>query len=159
MEFSFLLLLSVALVLTATSNILLALEKYDPLHTIGILYGISAILVSISFLQKTEIPRNFGFIALALFSLFDGINVEQITFHSEYPLYYFTFSGILALVSGVFFISHRETWKNFGFIMLSGYLIMTGLFGLVVYTDVALPVLVISSFFAIPAAIYFLLRK
>ena len=155
----FLLLLSVALVLTATSNILLALEKYNPLHTIGILYGISAILVSISFLQKTEIPRNFGFIALALFSLFDGINVEQITFHSEYPLYYFTFSGILALVSGVFFISHRETWKNFGFIMLSGYLIMTGLFGLVVYTDVALPVLVISSFFAIPAAIYFLLRK
>jgi hypothetical protein len=130
------------------------------LYIFWILYGISVILTSISFILRNETPRNFGFIALAIFALFDGINVERLAFNTDYPLYYFILNGIMALVAGVFFISQKETWKNFGFIMASGYLILTGLAGLAVYD---IPVnnilLVVSAFFALPAATFFLLRK
>jgi hypothetical protein len=117
-------------------------------------------LVSVSFLRKKEIPRNFGFITLAIFLLFDGINVARSVSPSEYPLYYFTLNGITALASGVFFISQREVWKNFGFLMASGSLLMTGLSGLVIY-DTALYTVRLAAFilFAIPAAIFFILRK
>jgi hypothetical protein len=66
------------------------------------------------------------------------------------------------LASGVFFISQKETWKNLGFLMFSGYLILAGAAGLtfLLYdSSVAITGWFISSFFAVPAAILFLLRK
>ena len=156
----FLLLLSASLVLASIANILLVLERYDYLNLFWILYGISAILTSLSFLLNRELPRNFGFITLALFLLFDGINVERLAFNSEYPLYYFTLNAIMALVSGSFFVFQKETWKNFGFSMLAGYLLLTGAASSMVYaTELHHTLLVISAFFAVPAAVFFLLRK
>ena len=84
---------------------------------------------------KKDIPRNVGFITLAVFMFFDGINVERLASNSEYPLRYFALNGIAALVSGFYFVSQGATWKNFGFIMLSGYLISTGFAGITVDTS------------------------
>lgn len=156
----FLLLLTISLVLASIVNILLVLEKYDFLGPFWIPYGISAILVSISVMLKKDIPRNVGFITLAVFMFFDGINVERLAFNSEYPLRYFALNGITALVSGFYFVSQGATWKNFGFIMLSGYLISTGFAGITVETsEQNRAFLIISILFAIPAAVSFFLRK
>jgi hypothetical protein len=101
-----------------------------------------------------------GFITLAVFMFFDGINVERLAFNSEYPLRYFELNGIAALVSGFYFVSHGATWKNFGFIMLAGYLISTGFAGITVDTsEQNRAFLIFSILFAIPAAVFFFLRK
>jgi len=156
----FLLLLSASLVLASIANILLVSERYDYLGIFWILYGISAILTSIAFVLNKEVPRSFGFITLAIFLLFDGINVERLAFNSDYPLYYFTLIGIIALVSGSFFAFQKETWRNPGFILLSGYLLLTGAAGITVY-DTALhqAFLLISAFFAVPAVSFLLPRS
>jgi hypothetical protein len=157
----FLALLSVSLVLGAISSIILVRElSYDLLRASWILYGTAAILTGISFIVKKEIPRNFGFITLAIFLLLDGINILRIAFNSDYPLYYFTLGGIFALVSGIFFISQKETWKNFGFIMSSGSLIMISAANMNVNSqDLNYTFLIISTLFAVPAAVFFFLRK
>ncbi|MEO7838990.1 MAG: hypothetical protein ABIU06_06545, partial [Anaerolineales bacterium] len=41
--------------------------------------------------------------------------------------------GMMALAAGIFFATRRQTWKNFGFIMLSGFLITTALAGIRAY--------------------------
>ncbi len=156
----FLLLLSVSIVLAAVSNVLLALERWDPLHYAWILYGISAILASLSFLFQKDVSRNFGFIALAVFLLFDGVNVVRLAFNEDYPLYYFTANAILALASAVFFLFQMETRRHAGFLLLSGYLLANGSSNLVLYdvtTDKFLYFL--SALFAIPAALFFLIRR
>ena len=156
----FLLLLSVSIILAAVSNVLLALERWDPLHYAWILYGISAILASLSFLFQKDIPRNFGFITLAVFLLFDGVNVVRLAFNEDYPLYYFTANAILALASAVFFLFQKETRNHAGFLLLSGYLLTNGSSNLVLYdvtTDKFLYFL--SALFAIPAALFFLIRR
>ena len=156
----FLLLLSVSIILAALSNVLLALERWDPLHYAWILYGISAILASLSFLFQKDIPRNFGFITLAVFLLFDGVNVVRLAFNEDYPLYYFTANAILALASAVFFLFQKETRNHAGFLLLSGYLLTNGSSNLVLYdvtTDKFLYFL--SALFAIPAALFFLIRR
>ena len=156
----FLLVLSVSIILAALSNVLLALERWDPLHYAWILYGISAILASLSFLFQKDIPRNFGFITLAVFLLFDGVNVVRLAFNEDYPLYYFTANAILALASAVFFLFQKETRNHAGFLLLSGYLLTNGSSNLVLYdvtTDKFLYFL--SALFAIPAALFFLIRR
>jgi hypothetical protein len=156
----FLMLLSVSLILGSISNILLTLDSYDLVRPIWILYGISAILTSIAFILKKGTPRNFGFVSLAIFMFLDGINVEGIAFNSSYRLYYFTASDLMALLAGIFFISQKETWKNFGFILLASYLIANGTAGMSVYnSELNITFLMISVFFAVPAAIFFFLRK
>ncbi len=156
----FLMLLSVSLIVGATLSASVIFDNSDYRQILGILYGISAVLVGVAFLRKKEIPRNFGFITLVIFLLFDGINVARSVSLSEYPSYYFTLNGITALAAGVFFISQREVWKNFGFLMASGSLLMTGLSGLVIYnTDLYIILLAAFILFAIPAAIFFILRK
>jgi|GEM_PF-2047217 len=155
----FLLLLSISLVLASIANTLLVLELYNLLNTFWVLYGISAILVSLSIMLKKDIPRNFGFITLAVFMFFDGVNVERLAANSEYPLDYFALNGITALVSGFYFVSQGATWKNFGFIMLSGFLISIGVAGITVETEQNHTFLIFSILFAIPAAVYFFLRK
>src|SRR5688572_9361721 len=155
----FLLLLSISLVHASIANTLLVLELYNLLNTFWVLYGISAILVSLSIMLKKDIPRNFGFITLAVFMFFDGVNVERLAANSEYPLDYFALNGITALVSGFYFVSQGATWKNFGFIMLSGFLISIGVAGITVETEQNHTFLIFSILFAIPAAVYFFLRK
>jgi hypothetical protein len=156
----FLLLLSISLVLASIVSILLALELYDSIKPFWVLYGISAILVSLAFVLKKDIPRNVGFVSLAIFLFLDGINVERLAFNSEYPLFYFTANAVMALVSGIFFLSQRETWKNFGFILLSGYLIATGASNVVLYdTEVDRVLYLLAAIFALLAVVFFFLRK
>lgn len=156
----FLLLLSISLVLASIANTLLVLELYDFLDPLWTLYGISAILVSISVMLKKDIPRNFGFITLSVFMFFDGINVVRLASYGEYPMFYFALNGIAALVSGFYFVSQGTTWKNFGFIMLSGYLISTGVAGITVNTsELNRTFSIFSILFALPAAIFFFLHK
>jgi hypothetical protein len=159
----FMILLSVSLILDAILNTLVKFESYDALYIVWPLYSISAILVSVFYLLKKDIPRNFGFITLAIFSLFNAIILAILAFNSESPWGYFLLvNGIIALASGVFFISQKETWINPGFLMLSAYLILAGVAGssLILYdVSAGTNLWFISSFFAVPAAIFFLLRK
>jgi hypothetical protein len=156
----FLLLLSISLIVGALLSVLIIFENYEYRQFFYILYSISAVLVSIAFLWKKEIPRNFGFITLAIFLLIDGINVARSAFQSDYSYNYIILNGIVALVSGAFFISHRASWKNFGFLMGSGALIATGLSGLTIY-DATVYIVFLAAFilFALPAAAFFILRK
>jgi hypothetical protein len=148
------------LILASIANVLLVKQDYEYLNIIWALYGITTILVGLSIIMNRELPRDFGFITLALFLFFDGFNVVRLAFNPEYSLYYFTLNGILAMVSGVFWISQKETWRNIGFIALSAYLIVTGASGLVVYDSEANNiVLAISVFFSVPAAIFIVMRK
>ncbi|NOT06041.1 MAG: hypothetical protein HOP27_15720 [Anaerolineales bacterium] len=150
----------ISLIFASIANVLLVLEDYEFLNIFWTLYGISAILVSLSIVMNRELPRDFGFITLALFLFFDGFNVVRLAFNPEYSRYYFTLNGILAMVSGVFWISQKETWRNIGFIALSAYLIVTGASGLVVYDSEANSiVLTISILFSVPAAIFIVMRK
>jgi hypothetical protein len=157
----FLILLSISLLIGSVSNILLVWDlSFETLRISWMFYGVAAILTSLTFVLKKEIPRNIGFITLAVFLLLDGINVVQLAFNSEYPLYYFALNGILALASGIYFVTRRETWQNTGFILLSGFLILNGLAGIASpTTDINHALLAIASLFAIPAAIFFFVRK
>jgi hypothetical protein len=156
----FILLLSITLVISALSNINIDFALDSSLRPVLTLYGIAAILTGISFFLKKDVPRNFGFIALAVFLLFDGINIERFLYDSNFLRYFFAVNGIIALASGIFFAARRESWKNFGFLMLSGYLISTGAAGVDTYnTQRTLIFLGIATLFAIPAAIFFFLRK
>jgi len=157
----FLLLLSISLVLGAISIVILVWGlSYELLPASWILYGVAAILTGIIIFLKKDIPRNFGFITLAIFLLLDGYNVLRLALNSDYPSYFFTLSGIMALVSGAFFSFHRETWKNFGFILLSGFLISNGFAGMYTYdTAVSYVFLGIAALFSIPAAVFFFVRK
>ena len=156
----FLLLLSISLIVGAIVSLLIIFENYDYRQIFYILYSISAVFLSIAFLWKKEIPRNIGFVTLAIFSLINGINAAQSAFQSDYSYNYVVLNGIMALVSGVFFISQRASWKNFGFLMLSGALITIGLSGLAIYdTTVYNVFLAAFVLFAFPAATFFILRK
>ena len=148
----------------ATSNVPLILGKLESARLLWFLNGIFASLAAILFFRTKETPRNFGFVALAVFLLFDGYNAERLALDLSYSLYYFTLSGVLSFVSGVFFLSKREMWKNFGVVSLAGYLIANGVATFNVYTvnanyNVNYTFLGISTFFGILAAIYLLLRK
>ncbi len=152
--------LVLSLIFASISNILLVREDYEYLDTFWTLYGISAIMVSLSIVLNRDLLRDFGSITPALFLLFDGFNVVRLAFNPEYSQYYFTLSGILAMVSGVFWISQKETWRNVGLIALSAYLIVIGASGLVVYEfDAHILMLSISVLFSVPAAIFIVMRK
>lgn len=159
----FMILLSVSLILAAIVNTVVQLEMSAMLPIFWVLYGISAVLVSVSYFVKKDLPRNFGFITLVLYSLIDASIVVIFVRNPDSSLAsLFLVDGIIEFASGVFFISQKETWRNPGFLMLSGYLILSGAAAASVTlydTSVATTVWFISSFFAVPAAIYFLLRK
>ena len=156
----FLFLLSIALIFAALSNTLLVFQQGNYLPTVWKLYAISAIVTSLTYFFKKDVPRNIGFISLAIFLFFDGFNIWRYALNSSYPQYYFILSAIPALVAVVFFFSQRVLWRNFGFMMASVFLLSTALAGLIIYnTGLEVGILGVSVFFAIPAAIYFLLRK
>ena len=157
--------LSVYLVLAALLCLIVVIRDHgwislsDSLKNASfILYGIAGVFVGISFISKKEIPRNLGFITLALFAFLDGINAEQYAFLGDYPINLFALLAAISLTSGIFFISQKEVWekKNVGFMMLSGYLIALGFanFDIMLY-----PSLVIAAIFAVLAAVFFFRRK
>jgi hypothetical protein len=154
-------LLSASLLANTIPNFILAVDNYyDMLNFSWVLYGIVAILAAFSFILRKDVPRNFGFIALAVFLLLDGYNVLRLAFDSDHPLYYFTFVGIAAMTASLFFSFHKETWKDFSFIMLSGYLFLLGAANFSIYNfDLKFSLLGASILFAIPTAILFFVRK
>ena len=124
----FFILLSFALVLFALFAFSTAVGLTGSDDVIWIFLGIADILVGISFVLKREIPRNIGFITLAASLFLDGIIIELIAFNSDYfSQSLFVYPGLISLSSGIFFAFQRETRKNFGFILLSGYLISLSL--------------------------------
>jgi len=126
-----------------------------------ILYGFVSVLAGASFIRTKDVSRNFGFVALAIFLLLNGIIVELLfALNPDAALYFFLVPGMMALLSGMFFISQRDTWKNFRYIMLSGYLIFVSLvyFGVDEYYG-SNTFSIITAIFAVLAAVFFFLRK
>jgi hypothetical protein len=153
-------LLSLSLVIFVLLVFTTTLSLTSAADILWVLLGIADILVGISFILKKEIPRNFGFITLAISSFLNGIIVELIAFTSNFPQSLFTFPALMSLSSGIFFAFQRETRKNFGFIMLSGYLISLSIAQIAIYISVINNTfLIISVLFALPAAIFFFRSK
>jgi len=155
---AFLILLSASLILGAISNVLLVWDlSHEALRTCWMLYGAAAILTGLSFILNKEIPRNIGFITLVIFLAVDGFNVERLAFEAEFPYYVFAINGVFGFLPSIFFALQKATWKNLGFSLLVGNIIATNLAGLAIYnSDLAGIFLIISSIFAVPAAIFFL---
>ena len=150
-----------ALILSAIANFLSLLGMDHIVKQVfwG-LYALAALIVGVAF--NRGLPRNPGFIMLAAFLILSGINNALLTFDSDYPDYYFVFSGIPALISGIYFVWQRETWRDMGFLMLSGYLITHGLANLllsIISSEAYSGITVIESIFSILAAFFFFMRK
>lgn len=156
----FLRLLSADLIIAGIYIVLSALELWDAANALGRLYGVTAILTALAFVLIKSIPRNFGLLALVLFLLLDGINELRFASNSDYPLYYFILGGIPALVSGIYFVFQKELWRNVGFIMAAGALILFGAAGISVDSyDVSKLLAMMGVLFSIPAGILLFLRK
>jgi uncharacterized caspase-like protein len=149
----FFLLLSISLIIGNLGSVIFVSQQSEVAHILWVLYGIIAILAGLSF-WRSGMPRNFGWITLALFLLIDGINTGMLGIKPDhYPLYYFSIGGVLAWTSGMFFAFHRETWKNIALLLLTGYLVAVGAANIAAYDDSLSPVLLIASvFFGILAA-------
>jgi hypothetical protein len=125
-----------------------------------ILYGIAAILAGASLVLKKEAWRNFGFVSLAIFLFLDGVTTLVYFFNSEYPTYLIRLSVIFSLGSGFYFLFWRQVLKNTGFLMLAGYLISVSVaYFFLADAPLFKTFLVISTIFALPAAVLFFVRK
>jgi hypothetical protein len=156
----FFVLLSLSLILFFLWVFSTALSLTSAKDIFTILGGIANILVSLAFLARKEIPRNFGFIALAFASFLNGIFTEFDYFTSDFSLSLFSIPALLSLSSGLFFITQEETRKDFKFIALSGFLISVSVIQIareisVIYNSF----LIISALFALAAAIFFFRGK
>jgi len=155
----FLMLLCISSVFAALYNFLYVLSPGSASIPL-VIYGIASILVGIFFILRKEVPRNFGFMTGALFLFLDGIQVELFPLISNYPIHFFTLTGIIALASGTYFISQRETWKNLGFMMLSGSLISISFAYFSITNEILyIPFLIISGFFSFLAAVFLFFGK
>jgi hypothetical protein len=157
----FLLLLSTFLVFSALYSLVFALDLYSLQNVSLILGGAAGISAAVVFILKKDVPRNLGFITLAIFLLLDGINIELYAFISEYPLYLFALTGILSLLSGIYFVFRRQILKHIGFLTLSGYLISISFAYYFSVWDFTIyeVFLIISAIFALLSAVFFLSRK
>jgi hypothetical protein len=157
----FLLLLSTYLVFSALYSLVFALDLYSLQDVSLILGGAAGISAAVVFILKKEVPRNLGFITLAIFLLLDGINIVLYAFISEYPLYLFVLTGIFSLLSGIYFVFRRQILKNLGFLTLSGYLISISFAYYFSMWDFTIhqAFLIISAIFALLSAVFFFSRK
>jgi hypothetical protein len=163
----FVMLLSVFLVLFGFVNITNGLNdsgitsiSSSLRETAWTLLGIMSILAGVSFFLMKGVPRNFGFVTLAIFLTLNGIIIELFAYDSGFSPYFFHIPGTLSLLPTVFFVSQRETRKYLRYIMLSGYLIFLGLvyFGADnVYSTSIFSIM--ATIFALLAAVFFFLRK
>src|SRR6185503_11571788 len=125
-----------------------------------VLHGIANILVGISFFLKRDVPRNFGFIALALFSLLFGIMIQLDYFTSSIPQSLFSLPALLSLLAGIFFASQKETRQDLAFLMLSGYLISLSAAQITIDSSAIDGIFsLISALFGLAAAIFFFGRN
>ena len=144
----FLLIFSIELSLTGAKDIF------------TILFGIAAIFVSIAYLVRKEIPRNFGFIALAFSSFLFGIFIEFNQFTSDFPISLYSIPALLSISSGLFFMTQKETRKDFKFIMLSGFLILVSIAQIAGdISSINNTFSVIAALFALVTAIFFFRDK
>jgi hypothetical protein len=159
----FLLLLSISLLLAALSLLLAVGEMYGPLLQIaGFLFALTAVLAGVLFFVGKDMPRNFGFVSLAVFLVLDGVDAIQLVLELDPYTIYGMIAALPALASGLFFLFQRETWRSFGFLLLAGYLVMRGVVGVLDYTygwESFVPGLTIAALFAILAAAFLLFRK
>ena len=153
-------LLAISLIVSSLSSLTIVLYLDNFIKILLTLYGILAIITGLFFFLKKDVARTFGFIALAVNLVLDGINVERFLYDSSFQNYFFSINGLIAITAGIFFASQKETRRNFGLIMLSIYLFLTGLSGVTTYqSDVSLNFLAVSILFSVPAAIFFLVRR
>jgi hypothetical protein len=158
----FLMLLSVSLVLSSLYTLVFLLDVYELQKPLLILYGLASISAGIAFILKKEIPRNFGFITLAIFLFLDGIITALYTFNSDSPPHLLTaLTGLLPLFSGIYFIFQRQILKNVGFFILSISLISIGLAYFFIIQDQVWfkTFLVVADVFALLAVVSFFRRK
>jgi hypothetical protein len=92
-----------------------------------ILLGATSILLGILFFLTRDIPRNFGYIALVAALFLNGVMLEINLFTSDFAASYFTLPALLALASGIFFATQRESRQDFRFLLLAGFLITLGI--------------------------------
>jgi hypothetical protein len=157
----FIILLALSLVFSVIYTFAFVLNLDDMLIPTLILYFIAAILAGVSFALKKDMPRNFGFIALAVFLFADGITAMLYTFMPDTPIYIlYPYLAVISLACAIYFVFQKWVLKNIGFLMLSGSLISTGLSyffieDLLIYK----PFIMISAIFALPAAVLLFLRK
>ena len=156
----FLLLYAVLALIDATSSSGLSYIFDSLIYPIAILTSIISILAGISLPLSKDIPRNFGFIALAVFAVFNGIMVGAITINGDFPTYFFSIPGTMSLLASSFFVSRGTTWKHLRYIALSFYLIFVSLvyFGI---DDINGTFIfsIITAIFALLAAVSFFFRK
>jgi drug/metabolite transporter (DMT)-like permease len=158
----FLILLSVSLVLSTLYTLVYLLDVYELQKPLLALYGLASISTGITFILKKEIPRNFGFVTLAIFLFLDGIITVLYAFNSDAPPHLLTaLTGIIPLFSGIYFIFQRQILKNVGFLSLCGYLISIGLAYFFIIQDEFWfkTFLVVAGIFALLAVISFFRRK
>ncbi len=125
-----------------------------------VLHGVANILVGLSFFLKKEVPRNFGFIALALFSLLFGIMIQLDYFTSSIQQSWFSLPALLSLVAGIFFASQKETRQDLAFLTLAGYLISLSAAQITIDSSSVDAIFsVISALFGLVAAILFFRDK
>ena len=156
----FLLLYAVLALIDAASSSGLSYIFDSLIYPIAILTAIISILAGTSLPLSQDIPRNFGFIALAVFAVFNGIMVGAITINGDFPIYFFSIPGTMSLLASLFFVSRGTTWKHLRYIALSFYLIFVSLvyFGI---DDINGTYIfsIITAIFALLAAIFFFFRK
>jgi len=159
-QHNFIRLLAISLIVSSLSSLTIVLYLDNFIKILLTLYGILAIITGIFFFLKKDVARTFGFSVLAVNLVLDGINVERFLYDSSFQNYFFSINGLIAITAGIFFASQKETRRNFGLIMLSIYLFLTGLSGVTTYqSDVSLNFLAVSILFSVPAAIFFLVRR
>ena len=159
-QHNFIRLLAISLIVSSLSSLTIVLYLDNFIKILLTLYGILAIITGLFFFLKKDVARTFGFIALAVNLVLDGINVEWFIYDSSFQNYFFSISGLIAITAGIFLAFQKETRRNFGFIMLSIYLFLTGLGGVTTYqSDISLNFLAVSILFSVPAAIFFLVRR
>ncbi len=159
-QHNFIHLLAISLIVSSLSSLTIVLYLDNFIKILLTLYGILAIITGIFFFLKKDVARTFGFSVLAVNLVLDGINVERFLYDSSFQNYFFSINGLIAITAGIFFASQKETRRNFGLIMLSIYLFLTGLSGVTTYqSDVSLNFLAVSILFSVPAAIFFLVRR
>ncbi len=124
------------------------------------LTGLAGIFAGLSVFRIKEVPKSFGFVALAIFLVSNGLIFELFALNPSSPSYHFLVPAMMALLAGAFFVSRKETWKRFSYITLSGYVIFISLvyfglgdlFGTTIFS-------MITIIFALLAAIFFVVRK
>ena len=163
----FVILLSIFLVLYALVSFVTLLIESGSLSLPGslegptlALTGLAGIFAGLSVFRIKEIPKSFGFVALAIFLVLNGLIFELFALNPSSPSYHFLVPAMMALLAGAFFVSRKETWKNFSYIALSGYLIFVSsiYFGLGEFLGTTI-FSMITIIFAFLAAIFFVLRK